>query len=672
METRHPTATSDKPATPSTTAAAGAVRAPSALVPESAGSSASLAPGSSLALDDLAMAAFDAMPAEAALLDPAGVIRYVNRAWRDFARANGGAADFYVGHNYFGILSKVAPPLDLLAMTIAQGVRAVLTGRADEFTSPDHRCHRPVQMGGRDAGPAADRQDEIEDALSILEKRWFRLLVRPLLLREGSNRIGEDTAALVQAGREPPLRWALLVYENVTSAHQPRHITGDDAPAGGTESGGASAEVNIGDHPRPARWSVNNAVFLQAILDDIADMVVTTDEAGQILSFNHAAERAFGFAAATVLGGNVSLLMAEPEAAQHDDHLKRYRDSGIGHVLGLTRHVQARRSDGGMFWVELRTTECWFDGHRLFVSTMRDLSERRQMEADLRQAKQAAEASNRAKSDFLARMSHELRTPLNSILGFAEVIKGQLFGNDPARYAGYAQNIYESGSWLLGLINDILDLSKIEAGRLELKILRQAPLPLIHASVDIVSAQLARKKLVLSLDLPPDLPPLDIDARAFQQILINVLSNAIKFNPGGGQIRIAGRVRPAVIGSAGDFVGDELMLSISDTGIGIPQEKIDLVLEPFGHSESGVGPGMTPGSTHAGHPGTAEATMTAAGASAQTTGQAVGGEGPQLQKGSGLGLSICKRLMELQHGRLALASQPGQGTTVTLTFPLPA
>src|SRR5258707_1063566 len=164
-------------------------------------------------------------------------------------------------------------------------------------------------------------------------------------------------------------------------------------------------------------------------------------------------------------------------------------------ILGLTRQVQARRSDGELFWVELRTTECWFDGHRLFVATMRDMSERRRMEIDLRQAKQAAEASNRAKSDFLARMSHELRTPLNSILGFAEVIKGQLFGANPERDAAYAQNIYDSGTWRLVLINDILDLSKIEAGRLELQMARLAPLPLITTAIDIVSAQFTRRNI---------------------------------------------------------------------------------------------------------------------------------------------------------------------------------
>jgi len=609
------------------------------------------------------MAAFDAMPSEAALIDPIGVIRYVNRAWRDFARANGGAADFYVGHNFFTILSQVPPPLDLMAMAIAQGVRAVLKGRAEEFTSPDHRCHRPMQIGDqgkagadRDAAAPAmpggvagpDQQEAIEDALSVLERRWFRLLVRPLQLREGSNRIAGTAATASQTAGQSPPRWALLVYENVTAVHQPRYIGGDTAPQPLSTGGSPSTEGAAA--PR----MVDKSVFLQAILDDIAEMVVTTDERGQIRSFNRAAERTFGYAAAAVLGGNISLLMAEADAAQHDDHIKRYRATGVSHVLGLARHVQARRSNGEIFWVELRTTECWFEDHRLFVSTMHDLSERRQMEADLQRAKQAAEASNRAKSDFLARMSHELRTPLNSILGFSEVIKGQLFGNDPPRYAEYAQNIYESGSWLLTLINDILDLSKIEAGRLELKIARQDPAPLIHASVDIVSAQLARKNLALTLDLPPDLPALDIDARAFQQILINLLSNAIKFTPNGGQIRIAAVVQPgAAVGAAADISGNELHLAISDTGIGIPPEQIERVLEPFGHSESGVGAsGYTGGK--------------------ETAGKETGGETTPVQKGSGLGLSICKRLMELQHGRLALASRLQQGTTVTLSFPLPA
>jgi len=616
-----------------------------------------------LALDDLAMAAFDAVPSEAALLDPNGIIRYVNRAWRDFARANGGAADFYVGQSYFTILSHVRAPLDQLAAAIAQGVRAVLTGMADEYASPDHRCHRPLRMPGLpisgeslsgqslSAQPVSGRAPPVPDAAgsgeaaelyTMLERRWFRMIARPLALREGSNRLEPASPGGKPDAKGATRRWVLVVYENVTDAHPTAQPPADFAARTTTLAtpSGALVEADAGTGQRVV-WTTGNVVFLQTILDDIADMVVTTDEHGHIQSFNRAAEKAFGFSAAAILGGNVSLLMGEEDASQHDSHLQRYRESGISHVLGLPRQMPARRSDGSTFWVELRTTECWFEGRRLFVSTMRDLSERRRMEADLRQAKQAAEASNRAKSEFLARMSHELRTPLNSILGFAEVIKGQLFGNDPPRYADYAQHIYDSGSWLLTLINDILDLSKIEAGKLDLKITRVAPLSLVEASIDIVSAQLSRKNLHLIRDLPAALPAIDIDARAFQQILINLLSNAIKFTPDGGQIHIGSHLLGSGTGAG---VGCELCLTISDTGIGIPADKIDRVLEPFGHSDSGVG------ISGLGHTGT---------------------ETPGIQKGTGLGLSICRRLMELQHGKLSLASQPGQGTTVTISFPLP-
>jgi len=596
-----------------------------------------------IVLDDLAMAAFDAVPSEAALLDPNGVIRYVNRAWRDFARVNGGAADFYVGQSYFTILSHVRAPLDQLAAAIAQGVRAVLTGMADEYASPDHRCHRPLHISGR-TPPVLEAADDGEaaDLYTILERRWFRMIARPLALREGSNRLEPTSSGGKPDAKGATRRWVLVVYENVTDAHQPAQSAADFASRAATLAtpSGALVETDAAAGQRVV-WTSGNAVFLQTILDDIADMVVTTDEHGHIQSFNRAAETAFGYSAAAILGGNVSLLMGEEDASQHDAYLQRYRETGISHVLGLPRQMPARRSNGTVFWVELRTTECWFEGRRLFVSTMRDLSERRRMEADLRQAKQAAEASNRAKSEFLARMSHELRTPLNSILGFAEVIKGQLFGNDPPRYADYAQHIYDSGSWLLTLINDILDLSKIEAGKLDLKIARVAPLSLVEASIDIVSAQLSRKNLHLIRDLPAELPAIDIDARAFQQILINLLSNAIKFTPDGGQIHIGSHLLGSDTGAG---VGRELCLTISDTGIGIPADKIDRVLEPFGHSDSGVGiPGL-------GHTGT---------------------ETPGIQKGTGLGLSICRRLMELQHGKLSLASQPGQGTTVTISFPLP-
>ena len=604
-----------------------------------------------LALDDLAMAAFDAVPSEAALLDPDGIIRYVNRAWRDFAHANGGAADFYVGQSYFTVLSHVRAPLDQLAADIAQGVRAVLTGMADDYASPDHRDHRPLSLPGRTPPvPVPAESSAAADLSTMVERRWFRMIARPLSLREGSNRLEPVSPGGKPDAKGAMRRWVLLACENVTDAHLPLQPSPNPSPVNPSSTGPSSTgpsseaaaatpaggEAATGPAQRGV-WTAGSAVFLQTILDDIADMVVTTDELGRIQSFNRAAETAFGLSAAAVLGANVAVLMGDEEASQHVSHLQRYRETGVSQVLGLPRQMPARRGDGSVFWVELRTTECWFESRRLFVSTMRDLSERRRMEADLRQAKQAAEASNRAKSEFLARMSHELRTPLNSILGFAEVIKGQLFGNDPPRYADYAQHIFDSGSWLLTLINDILDLSKIEAGKLDLKIARLAPLPLVAASIDIVSAQLSRKNLHLIRDLPAALPAIDIDARAFQQILINLLSNAIKFTPDGGQIRIGSHL-------LGSGAGRELCLTISDTGIGIPADKIDRVLEPFGHSDSDIG---LPGLGNA------------------------GAETPGVQKGTGLGLSICRRLMELQHGKLSLASQPGQGTTVTISFPLP-
>jgi PAS domain S-box-containing protein len=622
-------------------------------------------------LGDLGAAAFDAMPVEAILVDPTGSVRHVNRAWRDFARANGGADDLYVGHNYFTMLSHVGPPLDNLAATIAQGLRAVLTGRSEQFISPDHRCHRPLLTG--DVGHAAVASPDVaddgaaaaaaDDDQALAEQRWFRLVIRPLVVSGGGGGAS---------------RWAMLVYENVSPAHMQARLGRREMPASAgaaTERQAAGRLAPFADEaphhvgPRASatdamtaaaamQWPVQNAAFLQAILDDIADMVVTIDENGLIRSFNRAAEAAFGYAAASVLGGNVSLLMGDSDAAQHDGYLQHYRRNGQPRILGLTRQVQARRSDGEAFWVDLRTTECWFDGHRLFVATMRDMSERRRMEADLRHAKQAAEASNRAKSDFLARMSHELRTPLNSILGFAEVIKGQLFGPDPARYADYSQHIYDSGSWLLGLINDILDLSKIEAGRLELQMARLAPMPLIAAAVDIVSAQFARRNVSLVLDLPPGLPVIDIDARAFQQILINLLSNAVKFTPPGGQVRISSRVQPARTTTEDGLAGNELLLMISDTGIGIAPDRLSRVMEPFGHSDHGLITGLD---------SLASATETG-GAQASVTDLAPGET--TAQKGSGLGLSICKRLMELQNGHLGLASELGRGTTVTLRFPL--
>ncbi len=234
---------------------------------------------------------------------------------------------------------------------------------------------------------------------------------------------------------------------------------------------------------------------------------------------------------------------------------------------------------------------------------------------------QQAQAANTAKSQFLANISHELRTPLNAILGFSEIMKGEMLGPLGSRqYRGYAADIHDSGTLLLSVIDDLLDLSKIEAGKYELHEQDCRPESVLRDAVRIVAERANSAGVRIHLRPVTDLPGLRADNRLIKQVLLNLLSNSIKFTPSGGTITLAAAV---------DAEGS-LSLSVADTGIGIPGDQLERVLQPFVQVEN---------------------IMT------------------RSHTGTGLGLPLCKALMDLHGGRLTLASEPGNGTVATISFP---
>jgi PAS domain S-box-containing protein len=255
------------------------------------------------------------------------------------------------------------------------------------------------------------------------------------------------------------------------------------------------------------------------------------------------------------------------------------------------------------------------------VSIHTDITAAKQREEALRNAKNAAEAASRAKSAFLANVSHELRTPLNAIIGFSEMMRDKVLGpiGNP-QYEGYVESVVDSAHHLLGLINDILDVAKAEAGKLELEE-TEVDLASVFASVErLVRDQAHRRQLRLTVASPESLPLLHADERRLKQILINLLSNAIKFTEPGGSVEALAGLDP----------DGQLSVAVSDTGIGIAPEDIPEALAPFGQVDNRLSRKFL---------------------------------------GTGLGLPLTRALVELHGGNLVLASAPGVGTTVTVRFP---
>ena len=279
-------------------------------------------------------------------------------------------------------------------------------------------------------------------------------------------------------------------------------------------------------------------------------------------------------------------------------------------------------ADGAEYWLFTRKSMVEVaSGERYLVGIISDITERKRMEKDLVAAKLKAEDANRAKSMFLANMSHELRTPLNAVIGFAEIIKDELLGaiNEP-RYRDYAGDIHSSGKALLHLINDILDMTKVEAGTYQLREDVCDVAKIVGNAVDQVKNLAVQNELNVCVDVPDDMPFLFADERCVRQVLVNFLSNGIKFTPKGGHVTVRARLEPA----------GAIALAVVDTGIGMAQDDIPQALSPFQQLESSHG---------------------------------------RKYEGTGLGLSLTKAMVELHEGALQVESKVGAGTTVIAHFP---
>ncbi|NBC32772.1 MAG: PAS domain S-box protein [Alphaproteobacteria bacterium] len=358
--------------------------------------------------------------------------------------------------------------------------------------------------------------------------------------------------------------------------------------------------------------------FISAVLDTASALIIVLEENGRILSFNRACERATGFRAAEVVGRPVWDRLIPPEQI---DAVRCVFESGDGKVPVREYENDWMTRTGDRRTIAWRNSWLPVVGSRIYgIGIGIDVTEQRQTEQALRDAKIAAENANRAKSEFLATVSHELRTPLNAILGFSEIIREKTFGPDALdRYADYAADIHASGLHLLDVVNDILDLSRVEAGRMQLDCESCRVDQLFAEAVHLLQDRAARRNLTLSTEIVGDAVEIRADRRSMRRVLFNLLSNAVKFTPSGGRITLRARR------SAG-----RMEIAVSDTGIGIAAKDLSRIRAPFEQVRSCVD------TTH---------------------------------EGTGLGLPLVDRLVRLHGGEVDIESTPMIGTTVRIQLP---
>ncbi|MBN4078281.1 response regulator [Nitrospina gracilis] len=358
---------------------------------------------------------------------------------------------------------------------------------------------------------------------------------------------------------------------------------------------------------------------VRSIIDNALDSLISIDEEGIIQSFNPAAEKLFGYRNSEILGKNIIILMPEHFQNEHNAGLSNYIKTGKAKILDTLIELEGLHKNGTIFPLELSVNELFQGEQRLFSGFIHDITERKKTEAELKLAKQKAENATQSKSDFLANMSHEIRTPMNAIIGMSHLaLKTDL----NAKQQNYLNKIQISSNALLGLINDILDFSKIEAGKLDMESIEFQLDGVLDNLSTLVTLKAQDKGLEVLFSVEKDVPySLMGDPLRLGQILTNLTNNAVKFTEK-GEIIIEIKCLKA------DSEQVELQCSVKDTGIGLTEKQIGKLFQSFSQADS-------------------------------TTTRKYGG--------TGLGLTISKKLVEMMNGKIWVESQPGKGSSFIFT-----
>jgi len=359
---------------------------------------------------------------------------------------------------------------------------------------------------------------------------------------------------------------------------------------------------------------------LRSILETATDGVVIIGTEGDIRSMNRSASALFNYDEQETRGKPFVMLFAHESQKAVIDYLNGLAGHGVASVLNDGREVIGREAAGG--FVPLFMTMGQLTSSNGYCAVIRDITQWKRTEDELRNAKGAAETANAHKTDFLARVSHEIRTPLNAIIGFSDMMAGERFGPiGHPRYIEYANDIGRSGRHVLDIVNDLLDISKIEAGEMDLDFAAVGLNEAVSEAVALVQPQANGQRVIIRTALSHSVPDVVADLRSIKQIALNILSNAIRFTPSGGQI---------VVSTSYETNGS-VVLRVRDTGIGMTRSELDQAMKPFRQVSS----------TQSRHRG----------------------------DGTGLGLPLTKAMVDANRAMFSINSAPNEGTLVEITFP---